>query len=110
MPKTPVSDGGRDPERGELRPAEMADDRRVDEDVERFGGERAQRRDGELEDLAVVLAPELHSSRRMRAPLDCASAVTTISSTFTFAGRVSAKSTHSATSSGRTGPPSATSA
>ena len=51
-----------------------------------------------------------HSSRRMRAPLDCASAVTTISSTFTFAGRVNAKSTHSATSSGRTGPPSATSA
>ena len=46
-------DGG-DPERGELRAAEVADDRRVDEDVERLGGERAERRHGEAEDLAVV--------------------------------------------------------
>ena len=53
-------------------------------------------------------ASRSYSSRRMRAPEDCASAVTTISSTFTCGGRVSAKRTHSATSSGRTGPPSAT--
>jgi hypothetical protein len=51
----------RDRERRQLRSAQMADDRRVDEQVERLGGERAQCRDGELEDLAVVLRAELHS-------------------------------------------------
>ena len=40
------------------------------------------------------------ASRRIRAGLDCARALTTSSSTFTCGGRVSAKSTHSATSSG----------
>ena len=44
----------RDRERGELRRAEVADDRGVDEHVERLGGERAERRHGEPEDLAVV--------------------------------------------------------
>ena len=38
--------------------------------------------------------------RRIRPPLDCASAFTTSSSTFTWAGRVSAKTMHSAMSSG----------
>ena len=41
--------------------------------------------------------------RTMRAPLDCASAFTTISSMFTCAGRVTANMTQSATSSGVTG-------
>ena len=43
-----------DPERCELRPPEMADDRGVDEDEGRLGGERAEGQDGEAEDLAVV--------------------------------------------------------
>ena len=42
-------------------------------------------------------------SRRMRPPLDWASALTTISSTFTCSGRVSAKRTQSATSSAVSG-------
>ena len=41
--------------------------------------------------------------RTTRAPLDWASALITISSRFTCSGRVSAKSTQSATSSGVTG-------
>ena len=44
-----------------------------------------------------------YSARTMRAPLDCASALTTISSMFTCGGRVSANRTQSATSSGVTG-------
>ena len=48
MPKRPREHRRRDPERRELRPAEMADDRRVDEEVERLGGERAERRDASL--------------------------------------------------------------
>ena len=48
----------RDPERGQLRPAEMADDRRVDEDVGRLRRERPERRHREPEDLAVVLGAE----------------------------------------------------
>ncbi len=51
-----AEDGRGDPERGELRPSQVADDGRVDEQVERLGGERAQRGNRELEDLAVVLA------------------------------------------------------
>ena len=43
----------RDRQRGELRRAQVADDRRVDQHVERLGRERAQRRDGEGEDFAV---------------------------------------------------------
>ena len=42
-------------------------------------------------------------SRTTRAPLDCASALTTISSMFTCSGRVKANRTQSATSSGVTG-------
>ena len=38
----------------------MPDDRRVDEQVERFGRQRAQRREREPEDLAVVLRAERH--------------------------------------------------
>jgi len=41
-------------ERRELRRPEVADDRRVDEQVQRLGRERAERRQGEPEDLAVV--------------------------------------------------------
>ena len=41
---------------------EMADDRRVDEDVERLGRERAQRRDREQPDLAVVRGAADHSA------------------------------------------------
>jgi hypothetical protein len=41
----------------------VADDRGVDEDVERLGGERAERRHRELQDLGVVLAPELQRAR-----------------------------------------------
>jgi hypothetical protein len=37
-----------------LRRPEVADDRRVDEQVQRLGRERAERRQGEPEDLAVV--------------------------------------------------------
>ena len=43
-----------DSERRELRAAEMPDDGRVHEQVERLSGERAQRRNREPEDLAVV--------------------------------------------------------
>ena len=49
-----------------------------------------------------------HQSRTIREPEACASAMTTISSTFTFGGRVTAKRMQSATSSARIGPPSAT--
>ena len=41
-------------ERRELRGAEVADDRRVDEDEGRLCGERPEREDGEAKDLAVV--------------------------------------------------------
>ena len=49
-----AEDRERDAERGELRPAEVPDDRGVDEEVERLRRERAQRREREPEDLAVV--------------------------------------------------------
>ena len=42
-----AEDDRRDAERGELRAPEVADDRRVDEEVERLRGERAQRRERE---------------------------------------------------------------
>ena len=45
-----------------------------------------------------------HQLRRMRPPDDCASALTTSSSTLTCGGRVTAKSTHSAMSCGRIAP------
>ena len=48
-------------ERGELPLAEVSDDRGVDEEIERLGRERAQRRNRESEDLAVVLRAEPHS-------------------------------------------------
>jgi hypothetical protein len=41
-------------ERRELRCAQVSDDRGVGEQVERLGGERAERREGEPENLAVV--------------------------------------------------------
>ena len=99
-----AQDDGRNSECRQLRTAEMTDDRRVDEEVQRFSRKRAERRHRELQNLAVVLAAETHySARTMRAPLDCASALTTISSMFTCGGRVKANRTQSATSSGVTG-------
>ena len=46
--------GAGEPERCELVHAEMADDRRVGEHVERLGRQRAERRQGDREDLAIV--------------------------------------------------------
>ena len=66
--------------------------RLADDGVE--GGEH--RRDARHDD-----DPPAHSSRRMRAPDDWLRALTTISSTFTCQGRVSAKTMQSAMSSGR---------
>jgi hypothetical protein len=52
-----------DRQRRELGRAEVADDRGVDEHVERLGRERAQRGQGEREDLAVVgRAARLHGA------------------------------------------------
>ena len=56
----PAEDRERDPERCELRAPEMADDRGVDEEVERLRRERAERRDRQPDDLPVVPRPELH--------------------------------------------------
>jgi hypothetical protein len=47
-------------ERRELRRAEVADDRRVGQEVERLGGQRAQRGDREPQDLAVDGGAALH--------------------------------------------------
>ena len=44
----------REPQCGDLRPAEVADDGGVGEDVERLRGERAEGGQSEPEDLAVV--------------------------------------------------------
>ena len=43
-----------EPERGDLRPAQVADDRRVRQHVERLGSQRAERRQRQPQDLAVV--------------------------------------------------------
>ena len=59
---------------------------------------REHRRDAGHDDDAPA-----HSSRRIRAPDAWLRALTTISSTFTCHGRVSAKTMHSAMSSGRNG-------
>ena len=56
----PAEDRERDAERGELRAAEVADDRGVDEQVERLRRERAERRERQPEDLPVVPRPEPH--------------------------------------------------
>ena len=55
-----VEHGRGDRERGELRRPEVPDDRRVDEHVQRLGGERAERGQGEREDPAVVAASAEH--------------------------------------------------
>ena len=52
----------RDRERGELRRAQVADDRGVHEHVERLGRERAERRDRQQADLAVVAGAAEHSA------------------------------------------------
>ncbi len=58
----PSEDGRCNPERRQLRPPEMADDRGVDQEVERFRGKCAQRGNRELADLAVVRRAQLHAS------------------------------------------------
>ena len=45
----------------------MPDDRGVDQDVERLGGERAERRKREPKDLAVVRRAETHQLLRRAA-------------------------------------------
>jgi hypothetical protein len=55
-------DGRGDGERGQLGRAEMADDRGVDEHVEGLGRERAERRDREQPDLAVVRGAAEHGA------------------------------------------------
>ena len=65
----PREDRCRDRERRQLRPAEMTDDRRVDEDVERLRGERTEGGEGETEDLAVVLGAEEGHRAINRIPL-----------------------------------------
>ena len=61
--KKPAEQRERDAECGELRSSEVADDRGVDEEVERLGRERAQRGKREPQDLAVVPRPEPHAPR-----------------------------------------------
>ena len=59
--KDGAQDGGGDPERGELWPPEVPYDRRVDEEVERLGGERSERRERQTQDLPVVLGANSHA-------------------------------------------------
>ena len=54
-------------------------------------------------DPSRIVSTSYSPWRTIRAPLDCWSALITISSTLTWSGRVSAKSTQSAISSGVTG-------
>src|SRR4051794_27184196 len=56
-------DRAREAECGDLRPAEMPDDRRVDEDVERLRGQRSERRQCEPQDLAIVRGAKSHRAR-----------------------------------------------
>ena len=56
-------------ERGDLRPAEVADDRRVGEDVERLGRERAERGQREPDDLAVVRGAKTHRAADDNGPM-----------------------------------------
>src|SRR6185436_305170 len=62
-------------ERGELRGAEVADDRGVGQQVERLGGQRAKCRDGEAEDLAVVLPAGPHRRDSTMLPMRCRTAL-----------------------------------
>ena len=64
----PAEDRERDAESGELRPSEMADDRRVDEQIERLGSESAQRGEREPHDLAVVRERRLTTGRHQVSP------------------------------------------
>ena len=57
-----------DGEPGQLRRAEVADDRGVGQHVHRLGDERAQRRHRQPEDLPVPLRPEPHSARSSDRP------------------------------------------
>jgi hypothetical protein len=55
----------RETEPRELRPAKVPDDRRIDEDVERLGRKRAERRQSEPDDFAVVWRAQApHGARR----------------------------------------------
>ena len=57
----------REPERRDLRPAQMADDRRVHEHVERLRRERPEGGESQAEDLAVVRGAEAHRARTIMA-------------------------------------------
>ena len=56
-----AEDHGGDPERSQLHPPEMPDDRGVDEQVERLRSERAERGNREPKDLPVVRRPQRHA-------------------------------------------------
>src|SRR5437660_10575496 len=57
------------PERSNLRPPQMADDGRIDQDVDGLRGQRPERGEGETEDLAVVRGAEAHRARTIMAPM-----------------------------------------
>src|SRR5205085_1581057 len=54
-------------ERSELRAAEVADDRGVDEDVERLCGQRAESRQREPQDLAIMRGAKAHGAPTIMA-------------------------------------------
>src|SRR3954451_3277679 len=56
----PREHGAGQPERCDLRPTEVTDDRRVGEDVERLRRERAERRQRQTDDLAIVGGTKTH--------------------------------------------------
>src|SRR6185437_11702116 len=59
----PGKHGPGQPERCDLRSPEMADDRCIDQHVDRLGRKRAERWQGEPQDLAIVRGAESHRAR-----------------------------------------------
>src|SRR5262249_60757450 len=59
----PGKHGPGESEGRDLRPPKVADDRRIDEDVDRLGCERAERRQSKPQDLAIVRRAEPHRAR-----------------------------------------------
>src|SRR5207253_6975587 len=66
----PGEDGAGEAERRDLRPAEVTDDGRVGEDVQRLGRQRAERRQRETNDLAIVRGPKAHRPPTIMARMD----------------------------------------
>src|SRR5262249_27455587 len=62
-------DGRGEAEGGDLGPTEVTDDRRVDQDVQRLGRERAEGRQRQADDLAVVRGTETHRAADDNAPM-----------------------------------------